>query len=133
MSPRRKAFTTLAATVLVSFFLAWLVTPWADIAAVAIVIGIAPAATLFAVIYMFTRPWWTTIIGRAMLISSSGLALLVDIALLYKFFGDNYALRDAVRLTVYWMIFLGAWYKLAALVLERPAPRRGDRVDGPHS
>ncbi len=33
--------------------------------------------------------------------SSLGLAFLIDISLAYKAFGDNYALRDVVRLSVY--------------------------------
>lgn len=96
----------------------------ADIAAVVLVAATAPAATLFAIIYGFTTPWWRTAIGRALLVSSTALALLVDISLLYKVFGDNYVLRDAVRLTVYALVCAGAWLKLAALVVEKVRARR---------
>lgn len=103
--------------------------PWADTAAVVIVAAIAPPATLFAIIYGFTVPWWETMIGRAMLISSTGLALLVDISLLYQVFGDNYAARDVVRLSVFLIVCAGAWWKFAALVNEKLAARRERRSE----
>lgn len=107
--------------------LAGALTPWAEVAALVIVAAIAPPATLFAIIYGLTVPWWATTIGRAMLISSTGLALLVDISLLYQVFGENYALRDWVRLSVFMIVCLGAWYKFGALVLEKVRARREHR------
>lgn len=107
---------------------AYLMAPWADLVATILVLGIAPPATLFAVVYGFTVSWWETTIGRAMLISSTGLALLVDISLVYKWLGDDYALRDVVRLFVFALVFLGACYKFAALVREKWLVRRGERL-----
>lgn len=124
---RTKAF--LVATVAAVIGLAEILTPWADTVALITVIGIAPAATLFAIIYGFTVPWWQTMIGRAMLASSVGLALLVDISLLYNWLGDDYSLRDMVRLSVFFTVFLGAWFKLGALVKEKLAARREHRAD----
>ena len=115
MSDRTKALSWLAACMTAAFLVAWALTPWADAVAIGLVLAIAPFATAFAVVYMLTRPWWTTAIGRAMLVSSLSLALLVDIALLYQWLGDNYALRDAVRLTVYTLILCGAIFKSWAL------------------
>lgn len=119
MSERSKAFASVAAAFILSFGLSLALTPWADLVAIIVVVGIAATSSTFAVVYATTRPWWTTTIGRAMLISSSGLALLTDIALLYNFLGDDYALRDAVRLTVYIVILIGSCYKLRALLRER--------------
>lgn len=99
----------------------------ADTIALMLVIGTAPPATLFALVYGFTTPWWRTMIGRALLISSTGLALLVDISLLYQWLGDQYALRDVVRLMVYAFIFLGAWLKLASLATEKYRAYRARR------
>jgi hypothetical protein len=96
----------------------------ADVIAVILVAATAPPATLFALIYGFTSPWWRTAIGRALLVSSTALALLVDISLLYQAFGDNYALRDAVRLTVFSLVCAGAWMKFGALVVEKVRARR---------
>jgi hypothetical protein len=104
-------------------------TPWADTASIILVLLVAPPATLFAIIYGFTVPWWQTVIGRAMLVSSTGLALLVDISLLYNWLGDDYAARDVVRLSVFTIICLGAWWKFAALVREKLAARRDHRAD----
>jgi hypothetical protein len=107
---------------------AWLLSPWADVVALILVAGIAPPATLFAIIYGFTVPWWQTLIGRAMLVSSAGLALLVDISLLYQWLGDDYAQRDTVRLAVFGLVFLGAWFKFLALMLEKWRAHRGNRA-----
>lgn len=127
MSERSRALGGLALFLVASFVAAWVVSMslprLVDDLAFVLVAGIAPPATLFALLYTFTRPWWTTMIGRAMLISSTGLALLVDISLLYRWLGDDYALRDAVRLTVFWVVCAGAWWKFGALV------RRGRATD----
>lgn len=92
----------------------------AETAAVALIIIAAPAATLFPFVYGWVARgvWWHNPTGRALMASSVGLALLIDIALIYKAFGDDYALRDAVRLSVYALIALGAWLKLGALLYE---------------
>ena len=96
----------------------------ADLAALLLIVGTAPAITLFTVLYGLTTKWWQQWIGRALFLSSMGLALLVDISLLYRVLGDDYALRDVVRLTVYSIIFLGAWFKLIALGVTRYQDRR---------
>ena len=56
--------------------------------------------------------------------SSTALALLIDISLTYQFLGDDYALRDVVRLTVFALIAAGAWLKLGALIYEHRQQRR---------
>ncbi len=92
----------------------------ADLAAVILVLIAAPPATLFPLAYAWIARgvWWRTPAGRALMTSSTALALLIDISLLYQWLGDDYALRDAVRLTVYALVALGAWLKLGALLLE---------------
>ena len=92
----------------------------ADTAAVLLVVVAAPAATTFPLLYAWVarRVWWRTWTGRALMTSSTALALLIDISLAYQAFGDDYALRDVVRLTVFALIAAGAWLKLGALVYE---------------
>jgi hypothetical protein len=96
----------------------------ADTAALIIVALVALPINAFTVLYAFTTPWWLEWIGRALLVSSLGLMLLVDISLLYNWLGDDYPGRDAVRLTVYTIICLGAWFKLIAYFVERRRARR---------
>lgn len=96
----------------------------ADVAAVVLVALTAAFINPFVVLYAFTRPWWRSEIGQALLVSSASLALLVDISLLYQWLGDDYALRDVVRLTVYSLVCLGSFLKLRALLTES---RRRDR------
>lgn len=127
MPLRVKAF--LIATVALVVTLAYILQPWAETVALITIITIAPFATAFALVYFWTVPWWATLIGRAMLASSAGLALLVDISLLYQWLGDDYSLRDMVRLSVFFTVLIGAVFKLAALVLEKYRARRDNRAD----
>ena len=96
----------------------------ADLVAVLLVLCMAPAATLFPILYGFTTPWWTSLVGRALMFTSTGLALLVDISLVYQWLGDDYFLRDVVRLTVYSVILTGVWMQLAALLVEKYRARK---------
>ncbi len=91
----------------------------ADTAAVLLVLAAAPPQTAFVFYYGLTAPWWRTVVGRALFTKALGLALLIDISLLYQWLGDDYSLRDVVRLTVYALIAVGAWLQLGAFIHER--------------
>ena len=91
----------------------------ADAMAVTLVALMAFPATMFPIIFGLTGPWWRTLVGRALMTKSVGLALLIDISLLYTIFGDDYAARDAVRLGVYGFILAGVWLQFIALVVEK--------------
>lgn len=97
----------------------------ADTAALAIIGLIALPINLFTVLYAFTTPWWREWIGRALFVSSLGLMLLVDIALAYNWLGDDYPGRDIVRLAVYSIICVGAWFKLIALFVAKRQKSEG--------
>jgi hypothetical protein len=127
MPLRVKSFLVAAVALVVGA--AYLLQPWAEIVALVTVAAIAPFATAFAALYFWTVPWWQTLIGRAMLASSAGLALLVDISLLYQWLGDNYQQRDIVRLAVFFTVLIGAVFKLQALALEKYRARRDHRAD----
>lgn len=107
--------------------LALILTPYHEVVSTVFIIGTAVTATPFAIIYGFRSPWWQTPIGLAMLASSAALALLVDVTLLYRVFGDDYPLRETVLVFVLAMVFEGAAFKMAALAKERWWPRRDDR------
>lgn len=97
-----------------------------DVLAVVLIALAAPPATLFPPCYAVIARgvWWRTPTGRALMTSTVALALLIDISLAYRAFGDNYALRDVVRLTVFGLIALGAWLKFGALLYEWHQGRR---------
>lgn len=76
--------------------------------------------------YLSRGVWWRTSAGLALMVSTTGLAALVDITIAYKFLGDDYPYRDLVRNTVYAWIALGAWLKFGALLYESWRGRRGD-------
>lgn len=118
MSDRIKALGGLAIFTVVVYLAAGFVPHdrFLDVS-VWLVTGMAIPATLFTLGYMFTSPWWTTGIGRAMLISTTALAMLVDSALLAYWGGGK--VSEQISLTVYAWIFLGAWWKLGAFVVAK--------------
>lgn len=98
----------------------------ADAAAVWLILAAAPPATLFPVLYAWVARgrWWKHVTGRALMTSSVGLALLIDIFLVYQWLGDDYALRDEVRLAVFAIITAGAYQTCYALVSSTRPSRR---------
>lgn len=68
--------------------------------------------------------WYRTSAGLALMVSTTGLAALVDITIAYKVFGGEYPYRDVLRLAVYFWISLGAWLKLGALFYEANRGRK---------
>lgn len=91
----------------------------ADTWAYVLLIAAAPPATLFPLIYGLALPWYRSLVGRALMTSSVGLGLLVDISLVYRVLGADYQARDVVRLTVFSVVTLGSYLQFWALVYER--------------
>jgi hypothetical protein len=132
MSSRCK-YAWAAATVALTVGVIVLATFSTDVAALALVLVAAPAQTLFAIIYGLWSPWWRSLIGRALFTKAIALALLIDISLLYQWLGDDYYLRDAVRICVFLLIAVGSWMQLVALLKEKYQGRleRDDRFSRP--
>lgn len=87
---------------------------WVDI----LVIAAAIPATLFVILYPILSPqFWRTWIGRALETSSFGLAILLDLSLVAKWFGWQ-APRVSV-LVILAIIAAGAWLKVVALVMNK--------------
>ncbi|MCZ4498859.1 MAG: hypothetical protein JWQ74_1412 [Marmoricola sp.] len=80
-------------------------------------------ATGFTIVYGLGSPWYKSLLGRALFTHALGMALLIDISVLYKFFGDDYAGRDVVSITVYAVIIVGTWAQFIALLRERARGR----------
>jgi len=97
-----------------------------DTIAAVLVLLAAPPATLFPLLYVWL-PWWRSAVGRALMVSSTGLALLIDVSLARMWLGEDYPLRDAVRLTVYTLITVGVYFKLAALLITQWKHRHNTR------
>lgn len=81
---------------------------------------IAPAATLFTILYAF-RPWFTNHIGRAIMAHALGSALLFDLAVAsqYGWIPEEYPGRDAVVLFIVVLWMVGWVYLDVALILSR--------------
>ena len=88
-------------------------------AGVVLVFLAVPPATLFPIFYARWFPWWASTLGRALFTKAVGMCLLIDISVLYFIFGDNYFLREYVRLVVFTLIVAGQWWQLYAIWLIR--------------
>lgn len=99
----------------------------ADTIALVMVAIMAPFATLNVILYAL-YPWYRSLIGWRLMAGDLGLALLIDISLLYKAFGDSYALRDVVRLTVYALVLVGVLFTTCTLILAQRERRRVRRA-----
>lgn len=79
----------------------------------------APATSLFVFLYGFTVRWWEFWIGRALMVSSTGMALLCDVALLNRVYPKGYPLQEDVVLTLLCFISMGGFLKLTALLVDK--------------
>lgn len=85
-------------------------------------------ATLFVILYPALSPGWRrTFIGWALLVSSSALALLLDLSLATEVFGADFIARDPIRVTITALIAAGATLKLAALIVGKVQQLRSRR------
>lgn len=83
-----------------------------------------PGATLFPILYMWAAPWSKSTVGRAIVTSKIGLALLVDLSLVYRFLGPDYPGHDQAVLAAFALIVVGTYLYLLALVREQLGKRR---------
>lgn len=103
---------------------------WLDWVAIALIFVAAPPATMFPIVYAF-RPWRRTLIGRALMTKAVGLALLIDISIIYQVLGDDYPYRNVVRVAVYALVVTGIWVQFIAMAKAGPPPPVRDPDDQP--
>lgn len=84
----------------------------------------APAATLIPLIYAATARWYRSLVGRAFMVSATGLMLLVDLSLTFRAWDGHIAFKQNAALCVYVLILVGLWLTLFALVREQVRRRR---------
>lgn len=88
----------------------------------------APAANLFPVLYALSAPWHRSAVGRAIVTSKVGLALLVDAAVIAHFTRSlTYPYHDQLVLFAFALIAVGTWMYLGALTEEQIRKRRRNR------
>jgi hypothetical protein len=83
-----------------------------------------PAAIAYPLLYGFRSPWWTTHIGRALLLKAVGIAILLSFSVLYNLFGPGYWGRDVWRIGGMACVCIGVWYALIALLQVQRRSRR---------
>lgn len=86
-----------------------------------IVWAAAPPATMVPILYAVAARWYKTLEGRALMASSLALALLIDLALLFRAWDGHLLFKRQIALGVYALICVGAW--LMFLFVARSAWR----------
>ena len=92
--------------------------------ALIIVWAAAPAATLVPIIYGITASWWRSLTGRALMTSAVGLALLIDLSLIFRAWDGHLQTKREIALVIYVLICAGSWLMLLALVRAQLRSRR---------
>ena len=77
----------------------------------------AICSTAFTLTYPFLSPGWRrTVIGWALLVSSSALALLLDLSLATKVLGPEWIKQHPpIRISIVWLVAAGTVLKVVAL------------------
>lgn len=101
----------------------------ADTAFASLVVLALPAVILYPLIYGFTSPWWTSWIGRALLVKAVGVAILVSFSALYQLFGPDYWGRDYVRIIGMALACIGFYLALFSLIQVKLEARRKRRAN----
>ena len=83
-----------------------------------------PPVTGYAVLLAFTTRWWLSLSGWALFMFGLGFAMLVDLSLVYRLFGEDYDARDAARLLAFSVCCVGAWLKFITIVRDKIRDRR---------
>lgn len=83
---------------------------------VIIIMILAVPVTIVPIFYYFVFPWREYLEGKAVMISAVGLALLVDLSLLFKIADIPLVVKLGIADGVYALVLVGSIYKLAALI-----------------
>ena len=82
-------------------------------------------------LFMWARlPWWREWVGRALMLKSFALLLLIGVAVVNYWIievGGPYPGADWVVLVTHVLVLLGIWSQVVALAHEIRAASRGDR------
>jgi len=78
------------------------------------VVVMAIGQTAFVLLYGF-KPWWRDYVGRALFVKSLTLMILVDAAVLSLLV----PVPMWVAVGIYWLVALGIWWQLGALLRQR--------------
>lgn len=78
----------------------------------------APPMNLFPLLYS-RSPWASSLVGRSLMTSSVGLALLIDLSLMIRVFGPDYYGHDVIVLVAFAIMILGSYMQFFSLLKAR--------------
>lgn len=85
-----------------------------------LIYAITAPMNMIPALYAYRSDWRRYDTGKAFLFLATGLALVLDVALLYWVLGDDYAGRGALRFAVYLFLGVGTyWILMNLLSLQR--------------
>lgn len=90
-------------------------------------VAVAAGQTAFVLLYC-TFPWWTRFLGKALFFKALALAVLVDLAVIYRVFQFPYA--DQIFTSLYWVLAFGVWAQTGAFLRVRLRHRQVQAVSG---
>jgi hypothetical protein len=91
-----------------------------------LLLGICIVVNAFVGVYSF-RDWKATEGGRAIMYTMVSFAALADLSLMTNFLGNDWPWRGALRLVLFWGIFLTITHLLNVLVMSPSRARRVTR------
>lgn len=99
-----------------------------ELVALSLVVAAALPFALTTIVLAAKTPWWRTPAGRALMVSTPAVAVLLITELVFAFLPVSYFTETVVTIATLSLITVGGWGKFAALVYEL---RRGRRVVPP--
>jgi len=67
-------------------------------------------ANYFPIFYTIAFRWWNGHLGRALFTKALGLAIILDAAMLFKYFGET-SWAEEIRFTAYVLVLTGMFYQ----------------------
>lgn len=126
MNTRPKAMLALGTIYVVLLVLVASLTPddlLVEIGTWVLIVMILPA-NYFPIFYTFAFRWWGGHLGRALFTKALGLALLLNAALFFRFFGEAHWAEE-IRFVAYTLVLTGMAYQSG--VMTRIRLRAGKR------
>lgn len=105
---------------------------WLDVSLLAWTLRLYTAAaigqTLFVALWA-TLPWWRTVVGRALMVKSFALMVVLDWALVTYHLGP-FAHQESISVVLFGLVVVGIWSQVAAIGHEMWLARRERRSSG---
>jgi len=87
-----------------------------DLLIMLMILAAVVSTNLMPLLYWIGARWWKTVEGQAIMISTTGLALLIDLSLAARVFDLSDRILNPLRVGIFAVIIVGSYWMLAALI-----------------